>query len=153
MSGRTQQRLARLMNITVGTGYESTGSQWLWRVPGGYLVSSSSNVMGEPEVYLFTADKDGHISDYRELEGSMRGTMDHKAVMRNAGFALGIDGQIKTSPEAGTLIVGCDSEDCRSSVAVIRLPDSHRDWPPKRFLCVPCNALKLSADKAGGSAK
>jgi hypothetical protein len=40
------------------------------------------------ETYIFAADKDGAVSDYCELSGSMKGTLDHADALRDAGYEL-----------------------------------------------------------------
>lgn len=39
-----------------------------------------------PETYIFPAMSDGSPVDFGELDGSMRGTLDHAEALRNAGY-------------------------------------------------------------------
>jgi hypothetical protein len=73
--------------------------QRLWRVdppmagstggsgPHSHVVTSSAVVMfSGPETYIFAATAEGEIVDWGELDGSMRGVLDHNAAIRNAGY-------------------------------------------------------------------
>jgi hypothetical protein len=53
-----------------------------------WVVSSAASPLGEPEVYLFPADKAGEISDWGELPGSKRGTLDHDEPLEDLGYAV-----------------------------------------------------------------
>lgn len=72
-------------------------TQALYRCEGGdlpeYVVASAVTVIAGgrdygPETYLFPADKDGNITSYGELTGSQRGTLDHAAALRDAGYEV-----------------------------------------------------------------
>ena len=44
-----------------------------------------------PETYIFPAEKHGDVFktiNYRELEGSFRGALDHEAALNNAGYEV-----------------------------------------------------------------
>lgn len=41
-----------------------------------------------PETYLFPATKDGAITDWGELHGSMKGTLSHLRALEHAGFTV-----------------------------------------------------------------
>ena len=43
---------------------------------------------GLPETYLFPADSDGKITDWGELDGSLRGSLDHEEAIRSAGYVV-----------------------------------------------------------------
>lgn len=53
-----------------------------------YVVSSATTVLGEPETYLFPATRDGEIVNWRELEGSQKGTLSHADVLAALGYAI-----------------------------------------------------------------
>ena len=40
------------------------------------------------ETYLFAADASGEVTDWCELPGSMRGTLDHSEVFANVGYEI-----------------------------------------------------------------
>ena len=52
-----------------------------------YVVASAADTFdhGE-EVYLFPAEEDGTITDWAELRGSMRGTLNHADALARAGY-------------------------------------------------------------------
>lgn len=41
-----------------------------------------------PETYIFAADEHGNITDWGEMDGSQRGTLDHEDVLRAAGYEV-----------------------------------------------------------------
>lgn len=43
---------------------------------------------GVPETYIFGADVDGNIVDWRELEGSFQGAIDIEKAINNAGYDI-----------------------------------------------------------------
>jgi hypothetical protein len=55
----------------------------------GYVVVSAvvAPITG-PETYVFSANETGEILDFSELEGSIRGVMDHEASLSAAGYTL-----------------------------------------------------------------
>ena len=42
----------------------------------------------EPETYLFPADESGAITDWLELPGSQKGTLEHADALRDAGYEI-----------------------------------------------------------------
>lgn len=44
--------------------------------------------MFQPETYIFAADPDGHVIDWRELDGSFRGAMDIPRALAQAGYEI-----------------------------------------------------------------
>ena len=68
------------------SGYSGEG-------PYAYVVSSAAADFGEPETYLFGSDESGAILDWGELPGSMKGTLDHDAPIRNAGYQIATGGE------------------------------------------------------------
>lgn len=55
--------------------------------PHQYVVTSRVDVpMSGPETYIFGADEHGAITDWCELDGSMRGEHSHEDVLREAGY-------------------------------------------------------------------
>lgn len=51
------------------------------------IVSAVSDSHGY-ETYIFPADNDGDISDWGELEGSMKGTVSHAEVLGAVGYTI-----------------------------------------------------------------
>ena len=66
------------------------GTAILYRLESGdYIVASAAFVMfSGPETYLFKADENGKVTDWGELEGSRRGTLDIDSVMIEAGYEI-----------------------------------------------------------------
>lgn len=68
--------------------------QKLWKISckcGEYvrfIVSSAATVLGKPEVYLFEATEDGLITNWCELSGSLKGTLDHEKAIKEAGWEI-----------------------------------------------------------------
>jgi len=52
------------------------------------IVSATIAPYSGPETYIFPATKDGEVIDYGELEGSFRGSLNHKTALKNAGYSL-----------------------------------------------------------------
>lgn len=50
------------------------------------VVVSAAIAFGSPETYIFPADRSGEITDFGELDGSFRGSLDHEEALRNAGY-------------------------------------------------------------------
>lgn len=44
--------------------------------------------MERDETYIFPATKDGGVADWGELDGSMKGTLDHAEALANAGYEV-----------------------------------------------------------------
>lgn len=42
----------------------------------------------QPETYIFGADPDGHVIDWRELDGSFKGAMDIPRALAQAGYEI-----------------------------------------------------------------
>jgi hypothetical protein len=53
-----------------------------------WVVCSAASVLGTPEVYVFSANESGEIRNWSELDGSQRGTLDHKAPLRDLGYQV-----------------------------------------------------------------
>lgn len=71
----------------------SSGNQKLWKVNDGYYVTSAANVMfSGPETFVFGADENGEITSFGELEGSIRGELDHEKAIR--GFCDSLDANL-----------------------------------------------------------
>lgn len=62
------------------------GRHALYRTNGEHrhVIASAVCVLGEPETYIFEADERGEVTDWCELEGSRRGTLDIESVMAEA---------------------------------------------------------------------
>ena len=80
------------------------GSQMLWKVTPpiitepcyegdtkkkfNYIITSCASVFGQPETYVFGADKNGEILDWGELDGSFKGDFDHERAIIGAGYQI-----------------------------------------------------------------
>ncbi len=56
-----------------------------------HVVVSAVVAMAGPETYIFPADKSGR-TDFNEMTGSTRGTLQHKTAIENAGWRLAPNG-------------------------------------------------------------
>lgn len=63
---------------------------WQFEPESTYFVITSTATFKEtgPETYIFAANEEGKIIDYAELNGSMRGCLDHEGAIRNAGWII-----------------------------------------------------------------
>lgn len=52
------------------------------------VVSATVAMMVGPETYIFPADAEGKITDWGELDGSFRGSLDHDRALANAGYEV-----------------------------------------------------------------
>jgi hypothetical protein len=52
------------------------------------ITSTSDNMITGQETYMFAADEKGNIIDWGELEGSYRGSLDHKKCFENIGYSI-----------------------------------------------------------------
>lgn len=72
---------ARLYRLT-GYGDDDRGT-------AEFVIVSAANVMfSGPETYIFPANDEGEVTDWREQEGSFRGGLDHTAALRGAGYEV-----------------------------------------------------------------
>ena len=57
-----------------------------------YVIVSAANhgegILRVHETYIFPADKDGEITDWGELPGSIKGTTDHEEALQEAGYEV-----------------------------------------------------------------
>ena len=54
-----------------------------------YVVVSATNAMfSGPETYIFPANESGEVSDWCELPGSQKETLNHEDALRDAGYAI-----------------------------------------------------------------
>jgi hypothetical protein len=53
-----------------------------------WVVSSAATVLGRPEVYLFPATEKGEITDWSELSGSLRDTLEHDEPLMALGYEV-----------------------------------------------------------------
>ena len=52
-----------------------------------YVVVSAADAMfSGPETYIFPANADGEITDWGEMPGSFRGSLDHNQALRNVDY-------------------------------------------------------------------
>lgn len=52
------------------------------------IVSAAEVPYTGPETYIFPASEDGQITDWRELDGSFRGGLDHAEALAGAGYQI-----------------------------------------------------------------
>ena len=52
------------------------------------VVSATVAMFSGSETYVFGADKDGKVEDWRKLDGSYRGGLSHEAALRGAGYEV-----------------------------------------------------------------
>ena len=68
------------------------GSRELWRLDPPHeghthvVTSAVMGLNGIPELLIFGADPKGRILSGRDLEGSCRGTLDHRMALRATGY-------------------------------------------------------------------
>ena len=55
------------------------------------VVSAAVAPFSGPETYIFGTDAHGKCLDYYELPGSFRGSLDYKAALKGAGYAIVVD--------------------------------------------------------------
>lgn len=89
VSGTVQQRVYRLSEPLAPEQYDVDLGEYV-PVDRGYdyiVVSSVIRHSGQPETYIFGADEDGKIVDWRELRGSSRGHLSHDLALSDAGYS------------------------------------------------------------------
>ena len=52
------------------------------------ILSAAMVLFTGPETYIFPANERGEIQSWIELDGSMRGTLDHNAVLSSIGYQV-----------------------------------------------------------------
>ncbi len=52
------------------------------------VISATVAMFSGAETYIFSADKNGDITEWSEMEGSYRGSLDHAKALRNAGYKI-----------------------------------------------------------------
>jgi len=52
------------------------------------VVSAVNALYSGPETYVFEADEKGTVSNWGELDGSFRGSLDHAEALGNAGYEV-----------------------------------------------------------------
>ena len=52
------------------------------------VVSAAVAMFSGPETYIFPADDTGKVKEWGELDGSMKGTLDHEDALTSAGYSL-----------------------------------------------------------------
>lgn len=53
-----------------------------------YVIVSAVNAMfSGPETFIFPADENGKITNFFELDGSFKGSLEHKEALDNAGYS------------------------------------------------------------------
>jgi hypothetical protein len=54
-----------------------------------YVVVSAAITFDQgSETFIFPSDKEGNVTNWGELEGSFRGSLDHEKALNNAGYDL-----------------------------------------------------------------
>lgn len=53
-----------------------------------YVVVSACLVEGAPETYIFAADESGEITNWCEMSGSCKGTLQHSVALARAGYSI-----------------------------------------------------------------
>ncbi len=73
-----------------------TGDARLYRLSephegNDYVVVSATVVpyINEPETYIFAATEAGEVIGWGEMDGSLKGCLDHKAALASAGYEVG----------------------------------------------------------------
>lgn len=56
------------------------------------VVSAVDVPLSGPETFIFGADKNGHVSDYAELDGSYQGGLSHLQALKNSGCNVIVGG-------------------------------------------------------------
>lgn len=51
------------------------------------VVSGVYAMFSGPETYIFGSDAEGEVTNWGELTGSFRGSIDHETALRNAGYS------------------------------------------------------------------
>lgn len=80
---RGDARLYKLMPPLVTAKYDDVVETYEFVV-----VSAADVPYSGPETYIFPADEQGHVTDWLELDGSFRGSLDHAEALRNAGYEI-----------------------------------------------------------------
>ncbi len=62
--------------------YETNGA------PKHVVISACFAPCSGPETYIFASDEEGDITDWCEMKGSLRGTLDHGEAIVAAGWKL-----------------------------------------------------------------
>lgn len=52
------------------------------------VVSSVVVMFSGPETYVFPSNKNGEVTDWRELKGSYKGDLNHEKALKNAGYKV-----------------------------------------------------------------
>lgn len=52
------------------------------------VVSATVAMFSGPETYIFPANSEGGVVNWGELDGSFRGSLDHKRALENAGYRV-----------------------------------------------------------------
>ena len=54
-----------------------------------FVIASAANLMTTgPETYLFSADADGEVLDWRKMDGSYRGGLSHAKAFADVGYSI-----------------------------------------------------------------
>jgi len=67
------------------------GSKKLYKTNGSpeYVVISAKDLpVSGPETYIFESDLEGKITNFNEIQGSIKGTLNHDDAIANAGWEL-----------------------------------------------------------------
>ena len=64
----------------VGTG-DCAATDYVW-------VSAADVPFSGPETYIFPCDSGGKVTDWGEMDGSFKGSLDHERALLNAGYEV-----------------------------------------------------------------
>lgn len=83
-----------------------------------YVVVSAADLpMCGPETYIFPSTTNGDITNYGELSGSQKGTLDHEKVLKDAGYT--VVSKVTQSSSVSTIndyvCPGCKNDKCSKS--------------------------------------
>ena len=93
---KTKTKAKKAVEITEGLGEFATAHKGQMRffkmsppLDGNkYVCVSAVSGPFATETYIFPADKTGEVTGWGELEGSMKGVVDHAAALSNAGYTI-----------------------------------------------------------------
>lgn len=78
-----EQRVYRLDPPHVETDWDGVE-----RTHDTVVVSGVYALFSGPETYIFPGTVDGEVTDWIELEGSFRGSIDHEAALKGMGYEV-----------------------------------------------------------------
>lgn len=87
------KKIAKQLKISFSP---AAAEQRLWKLDppfngNEFVITSAVITSSEPETLIFAADKSGKVTDWFELSGSIRGSLDHLTCISNLGYAITAD--------------------------------------------------------------